>query len=281
MIEGVRSPGWVQSMQGRDPTLKFDMTVPGSFNTLHFNLSKKPFDNLAVRQAIACSIDQVAIASALAPMGAPMFGLQPPSFPAGFASADFPEDLRYAYDPEKAKALLSKAGFGSGLSFDCFCSQREDYASTMLIVQEQLRAANINMNMKLIDHTTFHANSDKDQNSLIMIASSYPPIPTQLYFDYLASGSNVKTDGTGGQNYSHYGVAIPGVDKQLDAVTHTATYDDYVAACKQIELQVRRDLPVMGLGTLSYTIARNARVDLGYPVKSGYARWRLDRAVIA
>ena len=43
-------------------------------------------------------------------------------------------------------------------------------------------------------------------------------------------------------------------------------------------MQVLRDLPVISLGTLSYVIARNPRIDLGYEVKSGYAYWPLKRA---
>jgi peptide/nickel transport system substrate-binding protein len=280
MIEGVRAPGWVQSMLGRDKTLQFDMTVPGSFNTLHFNLTRPPFDNLKVRQAVAHAIDQNVIAQALAPMGKPMFGLEPPTFPAGFAQDRFPEELRYAHAPARSKALLAEAGHPNGLTFSNFCSQREDYSSIMLIAQEQLRAAGINMDMKIVDHTSFHADNRKDLNSLVMNSSSYPPIPTQLYADFLASAAEVKPDGKGGANYSHYGVAMPGIDDLLVKAANATSFEDYLAVAEQIELQVRRDLPVIGLGTLSYTIARNPRVDIGYPVESGYARWRLHRATI-
>src|SRR5690606_33973566 len=51
-IEAVRAPGWIDSILQRDPTLKIDMTTPGSLNTLHINLTRKPFDNLLVRQAL-------------------------------------------------------------------------------------------------------------------------------------------------------------------------------------------------------------------------------------
>jgi peptide/nickel transport system substrate-binding protein len=84
IMEAVRAPGWVASMQQRDPTLKIDMTVPGSFNTLHINLTRKPFDDLRVRQALMHAIDRPGVAQALAPMGGTMAGLQPEFFPAGF-----------------------------------------------------------------------------------------------------------------------------------------------------------------------------------------------------
>ena len=53
-----------------------------------------------------------------------------------------------------------------------------------------------------------------------------------------------------------------------------------VALIQFLEKQVLRDLPLLGICTLSYVIARNPRVDLGFPVKSGYAYWRLDKAKI-
>jgi peptide/nickel transport system substrate-binding protein len=278
MIEAVRAPGWVDSMLQRDPTLKIDMTVPGSFNTLHINLTRKPFDNLKVRQAVMYAIDRHAVANALKPMGGFMAGLQPSFFPAGFKTEELPPELQYNYDPEKAKALLAEAGFPDGLDFDSNCSQREDYSSTMLIVQEQLRAVGLRMNLKIGDHTAYHADNRSDKNTLAMHSSSYPPIPTQVYFQQLSSKSEVKSDGKGGGNYSHYGVAMPGIDELLAKALQATAFDDYVAICKEIELQVLRDLPLIGLSTLSFTVARNARVDLGFPIKSGYARWRFHRA---
>ena len=44
--------------------------------------------------------------------------------------------------------------------------------------------------------------------------------------------------------------------------------------------QVLRDLPLLGLLTLSYITARNPRIDLGYSVRSGYAYWPLRSARI-
>ncbi|WEJ59769.1 ABC transporter substrate-binding protein [Devosia sp. FJ2-5-3] len=281
MIEAVRAPGWIDSILQRDPNMKVDMTVPGSFNTLHVNLTRAPFDNILVRRALMHAIDRNLVAEALAPMGGVLVGLQPDFFPPGLKTEDLPEELRYEYDPEKSKALLAEAGFPDGISFDALCSQREDYSSTMLIVQELIRPAGFNMNLIIGDHTAYHADNRSDKNTLAMHASSYPPIPTQIYIQQLYSKAEVKADGSGGGNYSHYGVAMPGIDDLLEQALAATNYDTYVDLCRQIELQVLRDLPLIGLSTLSYTMVRNPRLDLGYEVESGYARWRLHRATKA
>jgi peptide/nickel transport system substrate-binding protein len=254
------------------------MTVPGSFNTLHVNLTRPPFDDLRVRQALMHAIDREAVAQALAPMGGTMYGLQPSFFPAGLTIDAVPDELKYPFDPEKARALLAEAGFPDGLAFEANVSQREDYASTMLIVQEQLRQAGFDMKLNVMDHTAYHASNRSDQNTLAMHSSSYPPIPTQIYFQQLSAPAEVKADGSGGGNYSHYGVAMPGIDDLLAQALAATDYEDYLEYCNQIELQVLRDLPLIGLSSLSFTVARNANLDLGYPVESGYARWRFHRA---
>lgn len=278
MMEAVRAPGWVDSILQRDRSLKMDMTAPGSFNTLHVNLTRQPFGNLKVRQALMHAINRPAVSKALAPMGGVMACLQPAGFPAGFTTEELPPELRYPHDPRRARQLLVEAGFPNGFAFSANSSRREDYASTMLIVQEQLREAGFNMDLKIGDHTAYHADNRSDKNTLAMHSSSYPPIPTQLYQQQLAKASLVKADGSGGGNYSHYGVAMPGIDDLLDKALNTASFKDYEGICRQIELQVLRDIPLIGLSTLSFTVARRSNIDLGYEVKGGYARWRFHRA---
>lgn len=280
MIEAVRAPGWIPSIQGRKKDLLFDMTTPGSINTLHINMTRKPFDDIRVRQALRYAIDKEALAKSLAPMGKPMVGLMAPAYAGAVTEAELPPELRYKHDPDRAKKLLAEAGFASGLSFPNYMSTREDYSSNMLIVQEQLRKVGINMEMSMIDHTTYHLNNRKNLNTLVMFSSSYPPVPTQIFIDQASKGSEVKSDGTGGLNFSHYGAVMPGIDDTLAALDNEANFDAIVKAVKQMEIQILRDLPVISLGSLSFVIARNPRIDLGYKVRSGYAYWPFKHARI-
>jgi peptide/nickel transport system substrate-binding protein len=278
MIEGVRAPGWIPTMRGRSAQTIFDATAPGSFNLLHLNLTRPPLNDLRIRQAIRYAISNEQIASAFAGLAAPMVGIIAPQFAGSVKAEALPPELRYGHDIRRAKALLAEAGFANGVTIPCFTSQREDYAAIMLIIQEQLRAAGINLDLKIIDHATMHAENRKDRNSIALYSSSYPPVPTQPFLQCLSAGAEVKPDGSGGENYSHYGAAVPGIDALIEKAQDEPDFEKRTALIREVETQVLRDLPLLGIVTLSYVIARNPRVDIGYPVKSGYAYWPLNRA---
>lgn len=278
MIEGVRQPGWVPQIQGQKSDLIFDMTAPGSFNTLFFNLDKDPLQNILIRKAIMHGINKQELVDALAPMSRMVYTLNPPNYPTGFALEDLPEDLRYEYDPDEAKRLLAEAGMANGFRIPVNTSQREDYKSQHLIIQEQLRQIGIEIDLTIMDHSAYHATNRENLNTLNINSSSLPPVPLYVYNQYAPSAANMTPDGKGGGNYSHYGVAIPGVDDLLAEMLQTTTFEDYVAKGREVELKIQRDLPMAGLPTLSYLVVRNPRLDLGFEVKSGYAFWRFCKA---
>jgi peptide/nickel transport system substrate-binding protein len=281
MIEGVRAPGWTNSIKQKNPNLLFDVAAPGSLFTMHFNMSRKPFDDVRVRRAFAYAIDRDAIARAMAPISRRTYGLNAPGFPGGYTADTLPADLRYKFDPDKAKALLAEAGFPNGFTFDAYTSQREDYKSVMLIVQELMRKVDVNINLQVIDHTTFHANNRKDMNTLPQNSSAYPPVPSLPLADNLAKSAEVKPDGSGGTNYSHYGVLIPGIDELLTAAGGEPDFEKRIAIIQQAERKVLEDVPLIPISTNGYLIVRDPKVKLGFEVQSGFAYWRLDKAVIA
>lgn len=76
-----------------------------------FNTTKKPFDDVRVRQAANYAVDrQAIIKSVLGGAAEPLHG------PFSSAWIGYDPSLRpYAYDPAKAKQLLADAGYGGGL----------------------------------------------------------------------------------------------------------------------------------------------------------------------
>ena len=57
-----------------------------------------------------------------------------------------------------------------------FISEREEYKTNLLIVQEQLRKVGIQLNMRVVDHASYHNDIRRDLNSLIIYGSGQPPL---------------------------------------------------------------------------------------------------------
>ncbi len=281
MIEGVRAPGWADSIRQRDDSLIFDVVSPGSFFSMQVNVLVPPFDDPKIRQALFYAIDRDEITTAIAPISKRSYGLNPPSFPGAFTAETIPADVAYNYDPEKAKALLAEAGMPNGFSFPNITSQREDFSAIMLMIQDQLRRVGIDMQLDIKDHTAFHADQNIGKNTLFQQSSALPPVPTQVVLTYLTSGAEVRSDGNGGSNFSHYGVAIPGIDDLLTKALAESDLDKRVAIVRDIEVQALKDAVILMISTNGFMVVRSPKVDLGYAVESGYVNWPLSQAKIA
>lgn len=280
LIEGVRAPGWAASMSQRESDLIFDVVSPGSFFTMQVNVTVKPFDDVRVRQALFYAIDRDEITTAIAPISKRTYGLNPPSYPGGFTAETIPAEVAYKYDPEKAKELLAEAGFPDGFSFNNDTSQREDFSAIMLMIQEQLRKVGINMNLNIKDHTAFHADQNIGTNTLSQQSSALPPVPTQAIVTYLAKGAEVRSDGNGGANMSHYGVAIPGIDDLLAKALAEPDLAKRLEIVREIEIKALKDAVILPVSNNGFMIVRSPKVDLGYQVVSGYVNWPLTKAKI-
>lgn len=91
------------------------LTKPGlNVGYLNFNVQKAPFDNVKVRQALNYAVNKDAIIESVY-QGAGQVAKNPIP-PTMWSYNDEVKD--YAYDPEKAKALLKEAGFENGFETD-------------------------------------------------------------------------------------------------------------------------------------------------------------------
>lgn len=90
--------------------------VSGNENMfLHMNFDVPPFDNVALRQAIAYAIpyDQI-ITTAYFGQAAQWQGVVPSSYPGYVDSVDF------TYDPDRARELLAEAGYPDGAGLEAY-----------------------------------------------------------------------------------------------------------------------------------------------------------------
>lgn len=279
MILAPAGPGAINAIMSQNPNLNMDVGLPGNYWSLHFNMTKKPFDDIRVRQAFAYAINKQAISDAITPPTPRTYGLNPPAIAGSLNEENTPEELKYLYDPEKAKALLAEAGFPDGFSFPCFVSQRDDYASQMLIIQENLRQVGVNMELTLMDHTAFHAEKNKDLNTLVLRGGGYPQVPTAVLQNEAISAAVVKPDGTGGDNFSHYGVIMPGIDDLFQQAMNEPDLEKRLDLVRQMETKILEDLPAMSVCSTAYVVIRAANLQLPFEVVSHPGGlWRLTGA---
>jgi len=107
------SPSDIDSMK-KEANIKLMELAGLNVAYLAFNVEKKPFDNILVRQAINYALNRKSYIDAIY-LGHAKLAKNP--LPPGIWSYD-QKISDYDYNPEKAKELLKKAGFPDGLSME-------------------------------------------------------------------------------------------------------------------------------------------------------------------
>ncbi|MCU1394999.1 MAG: putative peptide transporter substrate-binding protein [Ilumatobacteraceae bacterium] len=139
------------SIKGQD-NLRLKIGYAPLIKGLVININIAPFDNIKVRQAIAYAIDRDAAVQALT------FGYGRPAyqmFDQESVGYDPALEGYYKYDVDKAKQLLSDAGFPNGIKFDSIIgSTSAPYVAFGQFLQANLKKAGIDMNLQLVDTST-------------------------------------------------------------------------------------------------------------------------------
>lgn len=117
---------------------------------LYLNNTRKPLDDVRVRQALSYAIDyQGIIDGILLGNGVQMRG----AVPVGLWGHD-PEIMQFAYDPEKAKALLAEAGV-SDLKLGYLYSKKDpNWESIGLVLQQNLADVGIQVELQEFAYPT-------------------------------------------------------------------------------------------------------------------------------
>ncbi|GGF79872.1 ABC transporter substrate-binding protein [Paracoccus acridae] len=114
-----------------------------------FDTTKPPFDDKRVRQAVNHGIDKDLIIDRLVKGKAfPAVGFMPTTSP-----AFDPDAQGYAYDPEKAKALLEEAGHPDGIDLPVIANQNESWGAPIVeAIIPMLAKANIRASVEPVEN---------------------------------------------------------------------------------------------------------------------------------
>ena len=274
---GPREPRWVEQIQKARPDAVISIMQPGSLQFIHFNMKVKPLDDVRVRQAIAYAVDRKVWASVFGVVHGDLPAIVPEVFYGALKTSEIPPDLRYDFNLAKAKALLTEAGFPNGFTIEALSSERSDYKQNMLMVQDMVRKIGINIQLKIVDHASYHAAIRKDEGTIAMLSTAIAPTAPAVINEFLHSAAAVGKPASL-RNFSHYGEMGGSVDKLVDQAVSETMSSKQLALLKEAQLQILKDMPVLPLQTQPLVSAIQGNIDLGYKPLSGFGQYEYATA---
>jgi peptide/nickel transport system substrate-binding protein len=144
-----------------DPNLRVDIYPGTGIREVAFNMNVDPWkDNKPLRQAVAFCLDREAINQALYD-GRSNLGHDTFWDPTVFAgSPPLPEERAQDYD--KAKQLLSDAGYPDGIDITLTHAKYLENPQYAQLIQEQCKPAGINVKLEQLSYEAFYAGDDAD-----------------------------------------------------------------------------------------------------------------------
>ncbi|OIP21819.1 hypothetical protein AUK22_11215 [bacterium CG2_30_54_10] len=195
----------------QDPVLSpyFQEVSRWGVNYLGFNVQKPPFDNVKVRQAINYAVDREAIVKLILNDRARVAkGILPPGIPAYNAAV-----RGYSLDIDKAKALLTEAGYPDGKGFPeitLWFNRESIHSRTAEFILANLRDVGINCNVHETDFKDHLQAVESGEASFFRMGWTVDyPDPD----DFLYALFHSKNVGPGG-NFTRY--SNPQVDEVLE-----------------------------------------------------------------
>jgi peptide/nickel transport system substrate-binding protein len=235
------------------------------------NVTKPPFDNLKVRQAVAYALPyQKIIDAVLFGLANPMFGASPNKS----TDVAWPQPHKYSTDIDKAKALMAEAGYAGGfettISFDLnFAGINEPLC---ILVQESLGQIGIKCTINKVPGANWRTELTKKELPLYTnVFSGWLDYP-EYFFYWCYHGNN--------SIFNTMSYKSPDMDKLIDgarlaaATGDTSAYDTDVKGFVDLAFA---DIPRIPLYQPFVNVAMQKNV-------SGYQYWfhrRLDyRALV-
>lgn len=220
---------------------------------LEVNMSKEPFSDLRVRQALNYAIDREGIVkNVLHSCGSATFG----PFLKDAPWHNSQVEKSYRYDPEKARALLAEAGWidknGDGIV------EKDDvpFAITIMTwssrpgmppmaeaLQAQFREIGIDTKINILEYGTIYDNVKKGNWDTVLASFSTSDPHKYLGSVYGSEGS---------QNVAKY--VNSEVDTLIVKAARTVAPEERYAIYKQIQEIITRDTPVINIATYKMAV---------------------------
>ncbi len=242
-----------------DPAFKDLIIQGGQLHTGYVTMNVKiaPFDNVKVRQAVNMAINKDRIVRIINGRAIPATQPLPPSMP-GYAK----DYAGYAYDVEKAKALLAEAGLADGFETELFVANTDPQPRIAQAIQQDLAAIGIKASIKALAQANVIAAGGEPDGAPMVWSGGMGwiadfPDPSNFYGPILGCGGAVQ----GGWNWSWYcNEDLEKKATEADSIVDPAKQGEREAMWRDIYVKIMEDAPWAPVFNEERFSVRSARI---------------------
>jgi len=202
-VVDVRDPEVLAQYQN-DPDIVVETASGLNLNYIILDTSKKPFSDVRVRKAVSYAINKKALLeTVLNGIGVDLTGPVP-------SSANFydPDVEHFGFDPEKAKKLLTEAGYPDGFNTTLYTYIRGPAVPVSTAIQDQLKHVGIHIEIKALEIAAWMDVVTTGTTPMSYMRLTRPPDPDEFLLAVAYSKSDPQW------NFGHYKNAR--VDQLID-----------------------------------------------------------------
>ena len=258
VISGLPEAQWAERMNEMEG-VQADVFGVGEAIFLNINTEAEPFNNPSVREAIVLALSRdnhVALFGE--PVGSPIYSVVPAEQSPGGLTQEQAEaaGVNYQQNLDRARQLLSEAGYANGFEINLVSSEMEDYRRNYEVMAEELRQIGITVNIEIVQHAAMHELIREGVNPLVIYVAYRPSADTYLTQFFSSSG--------GSTNFAHY-TAIDDLIVQARQASDPAQQEEL---WRQANTQILQDFAAFPFVTKNLVYARTEGVDYGHELVS-------------
>ncbi len=192
----------VKVIEGRDARVQY-LAFDQSRNELLYSdvKGKNPLKDVRVRQAISHAIDIEAIREkVMRSLSVPIGTMVTPDVRGYSKDAD----KRLAFDREKAKKLLTDAGYSNGFSITLDCGNVQPAADICQAIPPMLSQVGIRATPNIVPQTNYFPKIQKFDTSMYLLSWGTPTFDSLYTLQALLHTNGGESSGMGDSNYGRY-----------------------------------------------------------------------------